>query len=321
MFPSGRTRTVPRMPPPLPHPIPYQGSKRLLAGAILGVVGARRFEVLYEPFAGSAAITLAAASRGLADRFVVGDSLAPLVTLWSEIIDRPATTAAAYRATLKGQTAEGGAAHFARVRAEFNRDGEPVKLLYLLARCVKNAPRFGRDGTFNQSADHRRAGMRPERMAAHIAGASALLGGRTTTLSGDVATCLATAGPGDLVYLDPPWQGTTEGADSRYHQGFARARLEALLADLNARAIPWVLSYDGRSGARTYGDALPGDLWGDHLELHAGRSAQSTLAGRAERTIESLYLAPGLEAARVSATDARRAIRRASPRSAAAAPG
>ena len=157
----------------LPHPIPYQGSKRLLAGRILGVLGPRRFGTVHEPFAGSAAITLAAAARGLARRFVLGDSLAPLVALWERIVAEPDATAGRYRSVWEAQAVEGPVAHYTRIRAEFNADHDPVKLLYLLARCVKNAPRFGRAGAFNQSADHRRAGMRPERMEAQIAGASA----------------------------------------------------------------------------------------------------------------------------------------------------
>ena len=294
MFPSDATRSFSAVAERLPHPIPYQGSKRVLAGRILGVLGPRRFATLHEPFAGSAAITLAAAARGLARRFVLGDSLASLVALWDRIVAEPDRTAERYRAVWEAQAVEGAAAHYARVRAEFNADRDPIKLLYLLARCVKNAPRFGRAGAFNQSADHRRAGMRPERMATQIAGASALLAGRVTTFAGDAEACVARAGPDDLVYLDPPWQGTTEGADARYHQGFPRPRLEALLAGLNARRIPWLLSYDGRSGARTYGRPLAPELFGARIELAAGRSAQSTLSGRAEETVESLYVAPAL---------------------------
>jgi DNA adenine methylase len=305
----------------LPHPIPYQGSKRLLAARILGALGPRRFGTLHEPFAGSAAITLAAAARGLARRFVLGDSLASLVALWERIVAEPAVTAERYQAVWEAQTVEGAAAHYMRVRAEFNVDRDPVKLLYLLARCVKNAPRFGRAGAFNQSADHRRCGMRPERMRAQIAGASALLAGRVATFVGDAEACIARAGRDDLVYLDPPWQGTTEGADARYHRGFARARLEALLADLNARGVPWLLSYDGRSGARTYGPPLAPELIGVRIELAAGRSAQSTLSGRAEETVESLYLAPALMSGEPHASPrAGPARRRAAPARASPSP-
>ena len=44
----------------LPHPIPYQGSKRNLADQILRLFP-EQFESLIEPFAGSAAITIASA--------------------------------------------------------------------------------------------------------------------------------------------------------------------------------------------------------------------------------------------------------------------
>ena len=252
------------------------------------MTGGRRFATLYEPFAGSAAVTVAAAASGTAERFVIGDSLRPLVELWRRILSDGDALADGYEAVWEGQFAEDG--HYDRVRAEFNRDGDPAKLLYLLARCVKNAPRFGSTGRFNQSPDHRRRGMRPAKMRRQVEGCRELLGSRAVAVAGDAVEGLAAAGSDDLVYLDPPWQGTTEGADSRYHQGFPRARLEALLAELNARGVPWILSYDGRSGARTYGSPLPGELWGVRLELHAGRSSQATLVGRDVSTVESLYV-------------------------------
>ena len=278
---------------PLPHPIPYQGSKRKLARQILATTGGRRFDTSYEPFAGSAAYSVAAASGGVAERYVVGDSLPPLVAIWDRIVAEPHGFADAYERLWAEQLAEGGPQHYARVRAEFNANPEPVRLLYLLARCVKNAPRFGERG-FNQSADHRRKGMNPEKMRRAIEGAHTLLAGRASTFPGEAEACLADATAKDLVYMDPPWQGTTEGTDRRYHQGFDRARLEALLADLNDREVPWILSYDGRTGDKTYGAPLSPELWGARLELAAGRSSQSTLAGRAEQTVESLYVSASL---------------------------
>lgn len=281
----------------VPHPIPYQGSKRRLAAAILDAVRTQPVDTLYEPFAGSAALTLAAASRSAAERYVVGDSLEPLASLWSRILAAPGPVASQYGDLWRGQFGDHeGSDYFNRVRSDFNRDGDPVKLLFLLVRCVKNAPRFSNRGDFNQSPDRRRTGTKPEKMLKQLNGAHTLLAGRAEAFSGDAEECVADAGPSDLVYMDPPWQGTTEGTDKRYHQGFARERVERLLDDLNSRGVPWVLSYDGRSGTRTYGEPLDSELWGAHLELHAGRSSQSTLAGRAEKTVESLYLSPLLPA-------------------------
>lgn len=62
---------------PVPHPIPYQGSKRNLAPVILSYFP-HKFERLVEPFAGSAAISLATAYKGLASAFVLNDAHEPL---------------------------------------------------------------------------------------------------------------------------------------------------------------------------------------------------------------------------------------------------
>lgn len=62
----------------IPHPIPYQGSKRKLASAIDRHLP-ESIATFYEPFAGSAAMTIHAAHNRRASRFVIGDSLEPMV--------------------------------------------------------------------------------------------------------------------------------------------------------------------------------------------------------------------------------------------------
>lgn len=276
----------------LPHPIPYQGSKRLLAERILRTVGERRFDVLYEPFAGSGAITIAGAACKLANRYEVSDTLAPLVEIWEAIIQRPHELADEYEGVWQKQFSD--PEHFNQVRMEFNQRHHPAKLLYLLARCVKNAPRFNKDGKFNQSPDKRRHGMRPTKMRREIEGVSALLRGRASARAVPFEEALVPAQRSDLVYLDPPWQGTSTGRDRRYHEGLDRTRLIEALQDLNQRGVPFLLSYDGRHGEKTYGEPLPDSLRTLRLELPAGRSSQATLLGRTEHTVESLYVSEGL---------------------------
>lgn len=278
----------------LPHPIPYQGSKRLLAGSILGVLAGRRVRRLYEPFAGSAAITLAASHRETASEFIIGDTLAPLIEIWRSILSDPAKLAAEYTRIWKQQL-ESDTGYYMKIREEFNHHSNPAQLLYLLARCVKNSPRWNREGKFNQSEDKRRLGMQPEKMEKAIWGASCLLRGKTEAVAGDFEKTLAGAGPNDVVYMDPPWEGTSGGRDPRYHSGLARERLVSALHDLNRRCVPWVLSYDGRCGDKTYGEPLPVDeLKAKHLELEAGRSSQATLNGVVAVTVESLYVSVSL---------------------------
>jgi DNA adenine methylase len=272
----------------IPHPIPYQGSKRRLAASILRHLP-DRVAVMYEPFAGSAAVTLAAAARRAAERFVLADKLEPLVELWRQMIADPETTAARYERLWRGQAAD-PRGHYTRVRERFNRTGQPELLLYLLARCVKNAVRFNARGEFNQSADHRRRGVRPDRMRAEITAASALLAGRCEVVRADYADVVDDAGPGDFVYLDPPYQGVSSGPDSRYVEQLDFDRFVAVLGRLRRRRVPFAVSFDGFCGDRVYGRPLPGVLGLRRELLAAGLSSQATLSGRRANTVESLYL-------------------------------
>ena len=56
----------------------------------------------------------------------------------------------------------------------------------------------------------------------------------------------------------------------------------------------YVVSYDGRTGDKEYGEPLPADLGLLHFEIRVGRSTQATLLGRSCVTYESLYLSPSL---------------------------
>ncbi len=282
-----------------PHPIPYQGSKRKLAPAILSVVRGREVRTLYEPFAGSAALTIAAAHAGLGARYVIADSLEPLVEIWRGILAEPADLAESYARVWNGQRPD-DEGYYSRVRERFNEHSNPADLLYLLARCVKNSPRWNRDGRFNQGADHRRLGMAPDKMLRAIVGTHRLLRGKADATSGDFEQTIADAKSHDLVYMDPPYEGTSGSRDSRYHQGLDRTRLIGALERLNRRGVPWILSYDGRCGERTYGSPLPSELRATHIELDAGRSSQATLNGEDAITVESLYLSEQVASAGIA---------------------
>lgn len=276
----------------IPHPIPYQGSKRKLANDISRYIpdGINTF---YEPFAGSAAMTLYAAHHKLADRYVIGDCLPSLIELWKQIVNKPEQTAARYREIWEGQQNE-GMDYFNKVRDRFNKDHDPVELLYLIARCVKNAVRFNQFGKMTQSVDKRRLGMHPDKMKSAITTASFLLRGKTEFFCGDFRDCVALAGPQDFVYMDPPYQGTTYGQDKRYYAQVEREHLYLGLEELNSREVPFVLSYDGMCGDIVYGDALPDHLNVSRVLLNAGRSSQATLNGKVAVTVESLYLSQGI---------------------------
>lgn len=277
----------------VPHPIPYQGSKRQLAPAVLSLVPHGRFRKLIEPFAGSAAITLAAASQGLCEKYAISDILPPLVEIWREIVVQPQSLSDRYRKLWSSQT-RNPQQRFNEIRSEFNSDHDSAKLLYLLARCVKNAVRFNPAGQFNQSPDNRRLGVRPDTEAREIFGAHKVLVGRCEIRCSDFRDALLDATANDLVYLDPPYEGISTGRDRRYVRGVERGQLIEALDDLNQRGVNFLLSYDGTCGDRSYGEPLPGFLCAHRIHLHAGRSSQATLSGKKFKTIESLYVSTGL---------------------------
>jgi DNA adenine methylase len=242
-----------------------------------------------EPFAGSAAVTLAAAAQGRFSSYLIGDALEPLVGIWKGILSQPDEIADCYE-VLWLRERECPIDAYYEIRAEFNCDRNPAKLLYLLARCVKNSVRFNPSGEFNQSPDKRRTGTRPETMRAEILAAHRALMGKCKAVHCDFMSLFEQAREGDLFYLDPPYQGTSDGRDRRYISGISREQLIEGLKLLNQRQIPFILSYDGSCGSRSYGEPLPEGL-GKRILLDVGRSSQATLNGKEDVTVESLYVA------------------------------
>jgi len=276
----------------LPHPIQYQGSKRSLASIILRYFP-NKFPRLVEPFSGSAAISIACAARGKANSYWINDLNKPLAELLGLIINHPVEIANYYE-TIWNQQHDDPIEHYYRVREDFNRTGDPRLFLYLLARCAKGSVRYNTEGLFNQSPDKRRHGTRPETMRDNIFGVSTLLKGKSVISSLDYKDVLSNVNEDDVVYMDPPYQGVCGDRDSRYFSGISYEEFLAALSELNVRQIRYAVSYDGRTGNKTFGNRLPESLSLTLIELEAGRSSQATLLGRDAVTVESLYLSSRL---------------------------
>ena len=164
----------------------------------------------------------------------------------------------------------------------------------MLARCVKAAIRYNSEGRFNNTPDNRRKGARPDEMRTRILGASGLLSGKTSVTALDYREVLGNCKSGDLIYLDPPYQGVCSTRDNRYAPKIDHREFYDALDRLNRGKFRYLVSYDGRCGEKQYGEKLPAYLKLVHLELCAGRSTQATLLGRDLITYESLYLSPAL---------------------------
>ena len=255
------------------------------------------FARLIEPFSGMAAITMAVAQQHRAQKYYLNDLNTPLVEILREAVETPDILIAEYEKVWKEQLSfnEGSVAHFYKVREEFNQGNKTAaNMLYLLARCVKGSVRYSSAGMFNQSPDKRRKGTSPLTLAKNIYQISAMLKGKAEFTSMDYRKVLEQAVPGDLVYMDPPYQGVCNSRDNRYFSGINFSDFVEAIADLNARGVDFAISYDGLCGDKQYGEDLPETLGLRKVLLNAGLSSQAILLGRKETTYEALYLSRNL---------------------------
>lgn len=121
------------------------------------------------------------------------------------------------------------------------------------------------------------------------------LKGRTEFSSKDYQEVLEETRPGDVIYMDPPYQGVSNVRDSRYFSGIDFHDFVDAIERLNRRGVDFLISYDGICGDRQYGEDLPKELGLQKVLLNAGLSSQSTLLGKKEVTYEALYISRGLQ--------------------------
>lgn len=280
----------------IPHIVQYQGSKRLLASQILQYMP-NKFNRLLEPFSGMAAVSIAVACDNRTESYVINDINAPLIKMLQEAVEHPQDLLDSYSEVWLEQFAYGDnhVQHYYDVRKKFNNGEEtPANMLYLLARCVKGAVRYGKNGNFNQSPDKRRHGTNPKTLAFNLYEVSRLLKGKVEFLCCDYHNILKMARPGDLVYMDPPYQGVTNTRDNRYFSGVSFEEFSESLNILNRNGIDYLISYDGECGGKEYGEELPECLNCKKILLNAGRSTQATLLGKKQITLEALYISESL---------------------------
>jgi DNA adenine methylase len=229
----------------------------------------------------------------MASCFWINDAHRPLIELWRAIIQHPDDLSNHYARLWNDQLGQ-EREYFDLVRDRFNQAHQPADFLYLLARCVKAAIRYNRNGEFNNTPDNRRKGALPTEMRRRIDRTATLLGNRTRLSAWDYRKVLAKCSEKDVIYMDPPYQGVCGNRDQRYAPKVDHVEFCAEIKKLVDRQRRFVISYDGRTGNKVYGERLPDSLGLTHLEICAGRSTQATLLGRDDVTYESLYVSPAL---------------------------
>ena len=112
----------------------------------------------------------------------------------------------------------------------------------------------------DRSPDKRRHGTNPKTLESNVYEVSRLLKGKVEFLSRDYHDILKMARPGDLVYMDPPYQGVTNVRDNRYFSGVPFEEFSEALKILNHNGVDYLISYDGECGGKEYGEDLPESL-------------------------------------------------------------
>lgn len=278
-----------------PHLTQYQGSKKKLAPTILQYCPPS-FNRLIEPFSGTCSVSIFAAKMGRTESFIINDINEPLIRMMELCVNQPEVLYSEYQKIWQEQFEENinHVEYFVKKRQEFNACPSPALMLFMLSRIVKGAIRYNNNGEMNQSCDKRRFGTNPEKIKKNAKEISELLINKSIFYSLDYKEILEMAEPGDIVYMDPPYQGTSNTRDDRYLQGVNFEDFVHSLDKLNSKNVDFIVSYDGKTGEKKHGKLLPKYLGLTHILLDAGISSQSVLLGKKERTYESLYISKGL---------------------------
>ncbi|EPD68510.1 hypothetical protein HMPREF1219_01691 [Corynebacterium pyruviciproducens ATCC BAA-1742] len=282
-----------------PTPFPMQGSKRTQVPIISRLIPAGQPNLI-EPFCGSAAVSIGLRMLGLVSEVTISDINPSIIDLWQNILSAPDALADEYSQVWNAQfspTWNGDyKAYFLHIRNHYNQRNEgdeyAAEFLFLLNRIVKAALRYS--GTrMNQSADKRRVGAKDTTVRRRIFDTYAVMQGANARTI-DWREALLQAVPDDIIYLDPPYQGTSTAADKRYIQGLDVDAFEKGINWAVHHGLKMIISYDALVGPVVYGRPLDPALKLTPIDLVTGISSQAMLLRKKIEAHETLYLSPAL---------------------------
>lgn len=224
------------------------GKSRLVPTVAEGVAGLP-VERYIEPFLGGGAMFFGLRSRGLRVPAILADANAELIATFAAVRDDPEAVIAALRPLAEAYLAAGREERrelYYRVRASEpeGRAARAARLIFLNRTCYNGLYRVNRQGRFN--VPHGRY-VRPLICdEANLRACAEELAGAELRCA-DFAEVCAEAGPGDFVYLDPPYHPLS--ATARFTAYTDRAfgwddqvRLAAAVRGLAARGAWFALS-------------------------------------------------------------------------------
>jgi len=242
------------------------GSKQRIAHEIVAYFPPD-FNRYFEPFAGSAGVlgTLAP------DRALASDTFRPLIEIWMHVRHDPGKVkrwySSRYKRMMEGEKKE----EYEKVKAAYNRTGNPADLLFLCRTCYAGVVRFRQSDGFMSTPCGPHKPITPETFARRVDEWHRRVAGAEFEVL-DFREAMAMAQPGDLVYCDPPYkhsQAILYGA-----QQFRLRQLLATVAECKDRGVYVALSIDGvkQSGRKECHLDIPDSLFEREILIDCGRS-------------------------------------------------
>lgn len=237
---------------PLVPPIKTQGIKTKLVGFILDNVAWDRSGRWVEPFLGSGVVLLNARPR-LA---LSGDTNVHIVDFYSGV-QRGRITAPAVREFLEregGKLARIGGSYYYEVRDRFNSGGEPLDFLFLNRASFNGLMRFNSKGGYNVpfcKKTWRFTRSYVTKIVNQVGHAADILRGSEWVVeAGDWRGGVESAGRGDFLYLDPPYNGRS----ANYYDDWGDDDMRRLADAVSSTRSNFAMSIWYRNKYRVNGD-------------------------------------------------------------------
>ena len=242
----------------------WVGNKQRFAPEITRYIP-RDFRLYVEPFVGTGAV-LGALGPGSG---LAGDTLEPLIGIWQLVKGDPEALASSYEEHRRLYMLSPKEAYLA-VRESYNRKPNPLDLLFISRSCYGGVVRFTKEGTISTPIGPHTP-IPAEKFRKRLYEWRERVSG-TRFVCADFAETMAEAGPGDVIYCDPPYvycQSILYGA-----QLFSLERLWVAIDRAASAGARVLLSIDGKkkSGKQSLNIDYPNGLFKTEVLVDCGRS-------------------------------------------------
>lgn len=241
------------------------GNKQRFAHEIVSYFP-RPFGRYFEPFLGSGAVLATLAPK----EAMASDVIEPLIHMWSALASDPKTVKAWYTERWERANRGDKVAVYEEIKGQYNAAPNPADFLFLTRSCYGGVIRFRKDGYLSTPCGAHNP-VSPASFAKRVDVWHERVRNTEFVLA-DFERTMELAGPGDVVYCDPPYshsQAILYGA-----QAFDLRRLFRAIARCKERGAFVVLSIDGskRSGDLLCDIPIPAGLFEEEAFVNCGRS-------------------------------------------------